>query len=1122
MKTTGTWLAALIFCITILHVKAQNCVPVPPPNDATVSCAQPCATLHTNAGAFYGVGNTTAYQTTDIPYNPCPLSGTPVLINIDDTWSNVLNLPFTFYFYGQPYTQCLIGSNGLLSFDLSNAGGGCQWVINNAIPSANNPTNCIMGPFQDIDPGVAGDIYYQVLGTAPQRVFVVSFVNVAMFQCNALIHTSQIKIYETTNVIDILIQNKPTCAGWNGGAAIEGIQNATGTQAVWVNGRNYPTQWTATNDTKRFLPIGAPNSLSIAWFHNGTQIGTGDSVQVCPTSIPDMYVAHITFNNGATTTTFYDTVNVTSSAAVLGLNLNDTTVNNCPGQNNLGALTVNVPGGNNFSYNWSTGDTTPIISNLAAGTYYVTVSDTTGCTGSDSATVTINNINPLFDAPSVQNPLCFGGSTGRASVSINGGLPGFTFTWSNGTVNDTAYNLPAGNYTVTANNGTGCTVSTSVQLTDPLPLIIDSANVVDVGCTGNVFGSITAYASGGTGALNYNWTQVNGGASLSGQTINNLAVGSYTLTVSDANSCTANSSYQVNQVAQLNFVSQAQSEVSCYNGGDGMASIIVSGGLPPYTYNWSNAGVIPDSVVNNIPAGNYSVTVSDVNSCTQTASYTITQPASIVVPWQVTDVNCFGGADGTITANPTGGTPGNPVAYNYTWSNNGQATQTATGLTANNYTVTVTDGNGCTASQQITVNQPTQLTATISKTDALCFGGNQGTATVIANGGTVNYLYQWSDGQNTPTAVMLSQGFYSNTVTDANGCSVVVSTIINEPTQLMIDTVTTPVTCAGYSDGTATVTAFNATPPYTFSITPDNVNFAFDSSGYFTGLSAGTYTAIVADANSCTRTLAFMISNPVPDAYTYVIDSTSCYGNDYNDGAIHLSATPLYNGPFTYDIDNGATQDSPDFLNLSAGIHEVTGYNVNGCVTDLQIIVPEPMPVMVQIIPDTVQLPLGNSIQINTVVQNAFNQTYLWQPSAGLSCMDCHNPIGMPYETTSYNLTVSFVNNYLNRNVTCYGYDDLYIEVLPHANVYVPNAFTPNGDGTNDLFTVYGQDIREIDMKVFNRWGEKVFQTNSTNNGWDGTYKGENVPQGIYTYVVQITFLDSKKQMENGSIMLVR
>ena len=217
----------------------------------------------------FGMNAKAQYTVTSIPYNPpaAYYTGTPVLVHTDDMWSSAVTLPFSFNFFGNPYSQLVIGANEIISFDLSYAGSCCPWELTNGvdIPTNTIPINSIMCPYQDIDPTNMGMIRFELIGTPPNRMVVVSFDSIPYYGGTGSVNTadcptppiyasSMLVLYETTNIIDIYIRNKFVCSGWNDGYAIEGIQDASGANAAVVPGRNNGGQWTATNDAWRFTP----------------------------------------------------------------------------------------------------------------------------------------------------------------------------------------------------------------------------------------------------------------------------------------------------------------------------------------------------------------------------------------------------------------------------------------------------------------------------------------------------------------------------------------------------------------------------------------------------------------------------------------------------------------------------------------------------------------------------------------------------------------------------------------------------------------------------------------------------------------------------------------------------
>ncbi|MEW6469164.1 MAG: PKD domain-containing protein [Bacteroidota bacterium] len=478
-----------------------------------------------------GTVATTSYSVSAIPYAPFSFNtGTPILIGIDDVWSSVITLPFCFEFYGNTYTQCVIGSNGVISFDINNANQYNTWPISTAMPSSFDPDmiNCIMGPWHDIDPSVGGAIYWQVAGTAPCRYLVVSWYQVPMFSCNNLIATQQIVLYETTNIIDIFIQNKPNCSSWNGGYAIEGLNNATGTAGVIVPGRNYPTVWTANNDGQRFTPTGAPQ-FTFSWLDpNNNVIGNTTTLQVCPTATTT-YTAQVVNQSCSGPIT----VTATTTVTVGGLQMQtSSTPSSCNG--NTGTATATPTGTGPFTYLWSPGgQTTQTATGLAGGTYTVTITDPNGCTG--TATVLVNNPSNMTTSVASQgNILCFGANNGSAVINVTGGTGPFNYSWSpSGGTTTNASGLAAGTYTFTVTDANGCSSSQTIIITQPPQLVLSTVSTTPTQC-GQNNGAANVSANGGTGTYTYNWQPSGGtGASATG-----LGVGFYTVTVTDQNGCT--------------------------------------------------------------------------------------------------------------------------------------------------------------------------------------------------------------------------------------------------------------------------------------------------------------------------------------------------------------------------------------------------------------------------------------------------------------------------------------------------------------------------------------------------------------------------------------------------------
>jgi uncharacterized protein (DUF2141 family) len=412
-------------------------------------------------------------------------------------------------------------------------------------------------------------------------------------------------------------------------------------------------------------------------------------------------------------------------------------------------------------------------------------------------------------------------------------------------------------------------------------------------------------------------------------TFSGLDAGFYTVTVIDDNGCTFTLTAEVESPTLL-VATAMHRDLSCFGSADGTIVVTATGGTTPYEYSLDGGMTTQASnVFNGLDAGDYTVTVIDANGCEATVSVTIAEPTELSVATSGSDASCAGSANGTATATPAGGTPG----YSYLWSN-GSTDQTAMGLAAGTYTVTVTDANGCTAEGSVTIDQPDALTGTASATSVSCNGGADGTATAEVTGGTGDYSYLWSSGSTSQTATGLSAGGYAVTVTDENGCTLVLAVTVSQPALLLATAITADVSCAGGADGSITVTPTGGTPDYTYSLdggTPQ-------ASNTFSGLSAGTYTIVVMDANGCSFTLTAEVEAPTLLTIATTHTDVSCAGGA--DGSITVFAN---GGTTPYSYDAGAGTVSGNVISsLAAGFYTVTVTDANGCMATSIVVIAQP------------------------------------------------------------------------------------------------------------------------------------------------------------------------------------
>ncbi|MCO4806846.1 MAG: hypothetical protein KC456_09665, partial [Flavobacteriales bacterium] len=541
---------------------------------------------------------------------------------------------------------------------------------------------------------------------------------------------------------------------------------------------------------------GTTGTVTYAWSTGGT--GTSITGLTAGTYT-------VTVSDG-TTCQAIESINITQPSAALTVNI--ATNNTCNGSSNGSATAFAFGGTGSKSFSWSTGSTSNFIFGLSAGNYTVTVTDANGCTVSDTITITQPTTALSVSSTSTTMVSCNGGNDGAITVAGTGGTPSYTYSWSTGATTATITGLTAGNYTVTILDAASCFAGNFFTITEPATAVsVSVSSSTNITCNGGNDGAATASGTGGTGTKTYAWSS--GGTSA---TETGLTAGTYTVTATDANGCTDTDDVTL---TQPNAVSATftTSNVSCNGGNDGSATASGTGGSGTYTgYAWTTGGTA--ATVTGLTAGTYTVTVTDNNGCTGTASTTITEPTVLSVTATESNVSCFGGNDGSASASASGGTS----SYSYSWSTGGSGSS-ITGLTAGTYTVTATDANGCTETDVVILTQPTVLVASIgTPTDVSCNGGNDGAATASATGGTTSYSYAWSGGGgSSATATGLTAGTYTVTVTDANGCTDTESTTIAQPTAVSVSIGTpTDVSCNGGNDGSATASGSGGTGTITY------------------------------------------------------------------------------------------------------------------------------------------------------------------------------------------------------------------------------------------------------------------------------------------------------------------
>jgi len=1050
------FLAVLFFGINKLYSQTIDASP-----ETQTICAGGTATLTAVVTPGGGGGSlpTDSYAITSVAYTPNPYNtGTFVTLS-DDSQTGALPVGFTFCFFGTNYTNFYIGSNGWVAFTPQPT-----TYTSATVPSSAGtvPKNCIMGPWQDWHPGIAGGPYinYQTLGTAPNRRLVVSWNNCPMFSCTTTLGRFQIIIYETSNLIENYIETKPNCLAWAGGTAVQGVHNAAGTVAFTVPGRN-STAWTATNEGWRYTPNGTP-AYQINWYilPANTLIGTGSPITVTPPTSPQYYYAEVVDLNGCPTgaATNKDTVEVISANVSVDAGAYTQI---CSGQ----SASLNATSGAATSYSWSPGGSlsNPAISNpvatpSATTTYTVSVMDAFGCTGTDTVTIAI--ADPIANA-GAGVAICLGSST---TLNASGGS---TYSWSPATglsnpaiANPIASPASTTSYTVTVSQGVLACTSTSVVTVTVNPLPTVDAGAATAICTGSTT------TLNGTGATGYAWSP---SGSLSSSTISNpvssaTTTTTYTMVGTDGNGCSSTDSVMIT-VNPLPLIDAGTSLTICPGSS---TTLNATGGT---NYIWTPAASLDNAAISNpvaTPASTttYTVTGSDLNACSSTDIVTITVTPISVTATSGSPAICIGG-NTTLTA-------GGGASYSWlpaaTLDNPAIATPVATPTTTTTYTVIGTGGTGCNDTAFITVVVNPLPTINAGSSIAIC----SGSLTVLNGSGATGYV--WSPGATlssttafNPIANPTTTTTYTLVGTDGNGCSSTDSVTITVNPLPTIDAGASLSICPGAS------TTLNAIGGANYSWSPaGSLSSSTIANPVASPSSATTYTVIGTDVNGCSSTdmvtitvsgivvaasstsaticngtsttlngtgatsytwspagslSSSTISNPIATPIattTYTVIGTAGTGcSDTAFVTINVNALPAINAGSPVSICTGTTTTlgasggigfvwspagsltgsttaTPTSSATSTTTYTVVGTDVNGCSSSNTVTV------TVNALPVS---SAGSAASIcngsSTTLVASGGGTYSWSPSGSLSSSIISNPVATPAATTTYTVTVT-------------------------------------------------------------------------------------------------------------------
>ncbi len=852
-----------------------------------------------------------------------------------------------------------------------------------------------------------------------------------------------------------------------------------------------------------------------------------------------------------------------------------------------GNITMSGTGGTapyQYAINAGTYQGSPVFNGLAAGTYWLKIKDANGCI--DSIQQVLNQPAQLnADTLRTVSPSCFGANDGQIVLTVSGGVYPYGYTWVGlpAETDSIGSALYSGTYTVYVKDTNNCKDTVVAVLTQPTQIGLSIVKVDSVSCFGATDGRIEVSASGSNG--NYQFSN-NGGAAQANGVFSGLSAGQYTISVADAKGCDTTLVIDVFEPPLVDLVLAAKRDIRCNGNADGMIRVAVSGGNGGYEFTRDGVTFQTIDSFTNLTAGTYILGVRDRKGCVDTIHVVLTEPTLLVLSQvSVTAPSCNTGSDGALEVSAAGGTspyvfgidyqtpsnlsgiftgliggdhhllvvdthgcidsitinvpPPPPTStldtavvdvscfglsdgsidltiigalgpYTVRWSS-GETTEDISGKPAGMYFAHVEDNVGCRVGglDSIEIKQPSQILIAPTSRRVSCFGGNDGCIDLSISGGSPNYTYIWSDGQTVEDICGLTQGSYGVTVTDSRSCTAFSNNImVVQPTALSLSETNTSVQCPDRTDGTIDLTVLGGTMPYRYSWNPGGAN-----TQDLSNLAVGPYTVVVTDSSNCTATLTANVSSIPELQINPVVRNVYCY--PLQNGAIialPTGGTP----PYQYSWSNGGSSSA--ITGLKIGNYSVVVKDNNGCIKDSSFVLVNDSAFVLIATPRDTLIELGESVQLGLYTEGGNPAEVLWSPPNSLECTTCPDPISNTTNNIVYHVVVVSDSG-------CTAQDSVIVRVNPTYTLYLPNAFTPNGDGINDDYEIYGNKKTWLNLNfaVYNRWGEKVFESTDLDFKWDGKFRGVPQPPQVYVYELVLTYINGyTTPKQKGSITLIK
>ena len=821
------------------------------------------------------------------------------------------------------------------------------------------------------------------------------------------------------------------------------------------------------NGSITLAPTGGTGAYTYSWSPSASNTLT--ATNLCP----GPQTATITDAQGCPFVFNYNVPSLTTITAST-LAVNNLCFNDCNG-----VLTAtNIAGGvSPYTIQWNDplGQPGNTAIGLCTGSYTATITDANGCFNPIPADV--SSTSQVTFTPTITEPSC-NLCNGSAIVNPIGGTAPYTYLWSNNQIVNTATNLCSGVYAVQITDGNGCVNTTNLVINSSSGITGETIITTSVTCAGSCDGTANVTAVGGTAPISYNWTHNNS----TNQTVNGLCAGTYFCNMIDATGCSRTASVVIGAATTLTISSQI-TQSSC-SANTGSITVSASGGTGIYTYNWLPAGNTP--TITNLAPGNYTLTVSD-GSCSKTQIFSIVSFSAPVINSITKDISCSGLCDGNIAITISAGTP----TYSTVWSN-GATTNSISALCAGSYSVLVTDAAGCIAVKNYSLSNVTPITfSSPDLNNPQCHDDCNGSLTVIPFGGTMPYTFTWTPGNvNTATTNSLCTGIYSITVADANGCPVANTySLINPPT-LTLTAVITDASCNTALDGAIDITVLGGSPPNSYSWSP---------TGFLTedivNVLSGPNTVTVTDNFGCIIDSTFQINSTITVNAIAGNDTLFC-----QNGTLLLNGSNS-NGGVTYDwfLAPSATSISSSLITSvtpAVGTSSYVLVATNGVCIDRDTIVVNSNALPIVDAGPMVSISLYATAAIGGSPTGPAGSSFNWSPVSTLDNPVSSNPVSGTTITTIYTVTVVDANGCTNSDT---------VTVFVYPEIIIPNGFSPNGDGKNDTWIIdLLYQFPNVEVEVYNRWGEQLFYSKGYSVPFNGKYKGKDLPVGTYYYVINL------------------